>query len=386
MGKWLFRAAILIALVLVLAPQWRSIPAMGDRRIRALDDTNGAELLVGVSWPFALLADGMADGLELARDRINEEGLPDGTKLRLIERDDGDDWETARKIALEFAADPKMSAVVGYDDDSVAIRASPIFEAAKLLHICVNTNSPAMTQHNYKYILRTVQSTDKIARFLAKSMPVGRFAMVWQDDAYGKDLTYEYRVTQDARGARMVYQWPYPPGGGDFRLPVNQLKSVDVDVILFWGNDEDAVAFMRKARGVGVRAPILVATDLTNHIMENAGDAIDGTYFLTLYDSSSTSPENVDFIRRFRERFGRAPDTAAAQGYDALLLLASVVRATKSLNPLDLSFALRFMTEWRGANGTYVFSEEGELRDKPLRLTSVRVATPNGPPTLALFP
>jgi branched-chain amino acid transport system substrate-binding protein len=362
---------VLAVLGYFLAPQFRSLNRMGERRFAALERPR-AEFLVGVSWPFSVRQDGMEDGLRLAQDEINSGRLTGGPPIRLVIRDDRDSWSAARKIALEFADTPEMSAVVGYNEDSIGIRASPIFEASRLLHLCVNANSPAMTAHDYKYIIRTVQSTNKIARFLAEStVSEGReekFAMVWEEDAYGQDLAYQYRIAQDALGGLSVYQWPYPTEHTDFRIPVNELRSVTADVILISGHDAEVADFLRKAQVVALTTPILVASDLTAQLINAAGPAVAKARFLQLYDRSARTPKNQKFVAAFRARYGKDPDTSAAQGYDALLLLAEAVRVTGSLNPLDLAFAIRFMPTWEGANGQYQFDSRGELRDKKLLL------------------
>jgi branched-chain amino acid transport system substrate-binding protein len=363
--------AVLAVLGYFMAPQFRSLTRMGERRFAALE-RRPSEFLVGVSWPFSVRRDGMEDGLRLAQDEINAGRLTGGPPIRLVMRDDRDDWSVARKIAMEFADTPEMSAVVGYNEDSIGIRASPIFEASRLLHLCVNANAPAMTTHDYKYIIRTVQSTNQIARFLAEATAsVGReekFAMVWEEDAYGQALAYQYRIAQDALGGLSVYQWPYPTQHTDFRMPVNQLRSVTADVILISGHDAEVADFLRKAQVVSLTTPILVASDLTAQLIELAGPAIARARFLQLYDPSSPTAKNRKFVRAFRARYGKDPDTSAAQGYDALLLLAEAVRSTGSLNPLDLAFAIRFMPPWEGANGRYQFDSHGELRDKKLFL------------------
>ena len=98
--------------------------------------------------------------------------------------------------------------------------------------------------------------------------------------------------------------------------------------------------------------------------------------YFDFYDPDSSSPENQAFVRRFRARYGRDPDTWAAQGYDALRILAKAVQATGSANPLDLSYAIRFMDPWEGANGRYKFDSTGELEEKPLFLKVFRNGTP----------
>ncbi|MEO0035158.1 MAG: hypothetical protein RLZZ501_1181 [Pseudomonadota bacterium] len=379
---WLIRAGVLVALLLALAPQWRSLESMGQRRAALLNDKSD-EVLVGVSWPFRSSGQGLANGLELARDRINADNLASGPKVRLDLRDDNDDWRLGHDIALDFAATPEMAAVIGYDDESVAVRASQIFERTGLLHILININNQAITRHDAKYVIRTVQTTDEIARYLARfpaDKPAGkRYALVWRDDAYGRDLLYQYLIEQESHDGRLVYQWPFPPGTQDFREAANRLTLIEADVILFWGNDSEIVRFLRKRREVGVTTPVVVASDLSSAILAEGGEALEGVTFLSLYNRADPAPENQDFVARYQARFGRPPDTAAAQGYDALMMLAAAARDTHSLNPLDLSYHLRFRPPWRGANGFYSFDETGDLNDKPLHAVVGRAGSDGAP-------
>ena len=90
--------------------------------------------------------------------------------------------------------------------------------------------------------------------------------------------------------------------------------------------------------------------------------------YFEMYNVDSESPENKSFISQFRARYGRSPDTWAAQGYDALHILAKAIKFTGSRNPLDLSYAIRYMDAWEGVNGRYKFDASGELENKPIFL------------------
>lgn len=372
MKKLLFWAVLLGAVVFLLSPQWQSLQKMGERRFAYLEKQQ-RELVVGISWPIASQKDGMVDGLELARDELNAQKVRGRPPIRLVIRDDKDDWNTARNVALEFANTPEMSAVIGYYEDSVAIRASQVLEASRVLHFVVNANNRAMTTHGYRYIVRTVQATDQISRFLAVSSPLGRsaqkYAMVWEGDAYGQDIAYQYRIAQDALGSQLVYQSPYPTGRPDFRMAVNQLKGIKADVIMFSsGNDANTAAFLRKARGVGITTPILVACDRSKDFDDIPEPALRNTTFIRLYNVAAATPQNRKFVAEFQARYGRNPDTSAAQGYDALHILAEAARVSGTLNPLDLAYTVRYRPVWVGANGEYRFDGEGELKEKPLFL------------------
>lgn len=338
---------------------------------------------MGVCWPFSVNQDGMADGLRLAQEEINAGGPAGIPPIRLVLRDPGFDWQKGKRIAIEFSDTPEMSAVLGYYDDSQAIKASMMYESSRLLHIIVGANNTAMTTFGFNYIVRTIISSDKIARALARlSYDRGRrrFALIWEEDAYGEDLAYQYRVAVDALDAQLVYQWSYPLERADFRMPVNELRAIDADIIFFAGLEPWAGDFLRVARGVGLKTPILGAFSDTPGMRESAGAALEGAFNYVEYNMDSPSPENQAFVRKFRTRFGKDPDTWAAQGYDALRILANAIRSTGSRNSLDLAYAIRFMDPWEGANGRYKFDSRGEMEEKPIFVNVFK----NGKPEVIL--
>jgi branched-chain amino acid transport system substrate-binding protein len=371
-------ALLSAGLAYVLAPQWRSLDSMGERRLAALNHLP-QEVLVGVCWPFSMNHDGMADGLRLAQEEINTGGLAGGIPVRLVVRDDAFDWSKIKDIAVEFASNPRMSAVLGYYDDSAAIKASTIYEPSKMLNLIVGANATSMTARGFNYVVRTTLSSEKIARSLAR-MLVGRgykkYALIWEEDAYGEDLAYQFNVSLNSYDTRMVYEWSYARERADFRLAVNELKGVDADVVFFAGLEPWAGDFLREARRVGLKTDIVGAFSDTPEMREHAGRGLEGSMYFEMYDPSSPTPENQAFVRKFRERFRRDPDTWAAQGYDALHLLARAVRSSGSANPLDLAYALRFMSPWEGANGRYHFDDRGEMDDKPIYLNMFRNGVP----------
>lgn len=370
MKKLFFFVIIIGLLFLGISHQRWSFESLGQQRFDELKKP-AKEVVVGVCWPFAANKDGMANGLQLALEEINSGNLAGDYRINLVMRDDNFNEQKARDIALEFARTPEMSAVIGYYDDTPAVKASAIFESSRLLHLISGANNTAMTSHGFQYIVRTILSSDKIAKSLAKmTMNRGykKIALIWEEDAYGEDLAYQYRVNLDESNSKVVYTWSYSRERADFRQPINDLKAIDADVIFFSGIEPWAGDFLRIARRVGLKTPIIGAFSDTPLMRERAGQGLNGAMSFDFYDINNPSPENQAFVRNFRIRFDKDPDTWAAQGYDSLHILAKAIKFTGSRNPLDLSYAIRYMDPWEGANGQYKFNSAGNLQDKPIFL------------------
>ncbi len=378
MKKLLFSMAVIGVLVFSGLLLTKSFDRMGELRFEALGQP-AKEILVGVCWPFSVHHDGMADGLQLAMEEISAQHLAGSHTIRLVLRDDEYDEQKAKRIAVEFADTPEMSAVIGYYYSTFAVKASAIFESSRLLHIITGANNTAMTSHGFQYIVRTTLSSDNIAKSLARmSTERGykKIALIWEEDAYGEDLAYQYRANLDSSESKLVYLWSYSPERADFRLPANELKGIDADVIFFSGLEPWAGDFLREAHQVGLTTPVVGAFIDTPEMRERAGQGLEGSMFFDIYNMDSSSPENQAFVHAFRTRFGRNPDTGAAQGYDALHLLAKAIKITGSRNPLDLSYAIRYMDPWKGANGRYKFTGSGNLENKPIFLKQYQDGEP----------
>lgn len=358
----------LLLLAVLLKPQFSSLQDMGRRRFVELAKPE-SEVLVGVCWPFSVNRDGMADGLALAQEEINAGHLAGNYRIRLVMRDDAYDERKGKRIAMEFADTPNMSAVIGYYDDAAGIDASPIFEASRLFHLIVGANSKQMTSYGFSYIARTVLSSDKIASQLAKfTIDKGyrRIAIIMEEDAFGEDLAYQYQSSLDQYDVEPVYIVSYTRELTDFTSTVNELKDVDADLIFFAGLEGAAIPFINKLRRIGLETPILGAFGDTPEMQAEVGDRLDKAMYFDFYNPESPAPENAAFVRKFYRRYGRMPETWAAQGYDALHILARALRSTGSRNPLDLSYAVRYMDEWQGASGRYKFDRSGNLEEKPI--------------------
>jgi branched-chain amino acid transport system substrate-binding protein len=232
-----------------------------------------------------------------------------------------------------------------------------------------------MTSHGFRYLVRTVLSGELIGRKLAQlclARGYRNFAVIAEDGPFGEDLAYQFGTELDAMNAHVVYQSSYVRSGVDFRETVNDLKATDADVIIFAGLEAGAGAFLRAARGMGLKTPVVGSFSDTPELRRIAGPALEGAMFYEIYDVDSPTPENRAFVAKYGKRFGADPEPYAAQGYDALRILAKAIETTGSVNPLDLSFGIRFMERWEGANGPYKFDARGELEDKQIYLKMIR--------------
>ncbi|MCH7634828.1 MAG: ABC transporter substrate-binding protein [Proteobacteria bacterium] len=104
--------------------------------------------------------------------------------------------------------------------------------------------------------------------------------------------------------------------------------------------------------------------------MEIAGRDASGVVFVAAFYPQSQNPMIVDFVSRFRAAFGEAPDLFAAQGYDAAVILRTLIDRAGQISREQLRRDLLVVKGFHGVSGLTAFDESGGTR-KELRLLTV---------------
>ncbi len=96
------------------------------------------------------------------------------------------------------------------------------------------------------------------------------------------------------------------------------------------------------------------------------GEAAEGVILTqSVFEPDSEHAHVQKFVTAYRERYGEDPDLFAAEGYDAMKILAVALEARHSL-PGDLPRGLRDeVKEFPGVTGSIQFDEGGDVRKFP---------------------
>ncbi|MEL7225692.1 MAG: ABC transporter substrate-binding protein, partial [Cyanobacteria bacterium J06576_12] len=141
--------------------------------------------------------DTSAIGLEIlrgaaqAQDDINRGGGVDGTPVRLVLVDDGNDPEMAKTLASNLIEDPSILGVVGHYSSDVTLATAPIYEQGEL--VTVTPVSTAVDLSGISpYLYRTVPTDSFAAAALAAYM------LYYRED---RQVTVFFDSTSDLSGS-----------------------------------------------------------------------------------------------------------------------------------------------------------------------------------------
>jgi branched-chain amino acid transport system substrate-binding protein len=127
---------------------------------------------------------------------------------------------------------------------------------------------------------------------------------------------------------------------------------------------------MVQARQLGLNVPFIGGNGMNSvKVFDLAKDKSDGLYVGSPWSASSSSAENVKFIKVYNDKYKAMPDQFAAQAYDALHITTLALKQVKLSGNLEADrSALRDAlpnVKWTGATGAFQFRRANDRAGKP---------------------
>lgn len=322
------------------------------------------DIVIGVAWPFSVQDDLFKEGVELAADEINARGGINGRKVRLIQKDDEQTVTGGMTVAQSFTEVPNLTAVIGHSVSFISTAAANIYENAGIVMLSPSATAPSLTQKGYKYVFRNIPSDDEIARQLAlyaARQGHRRMVIYYYDDSYGIGLANSFEDHARKAGIEIVDRFSYYADARDLNRLSEKWKALDFDGIFVAHYMPDGANFIADVAQAGISVPFFAGDAMdTPELWEVAGKAAEGTVVGTIFNAQDPREEVRSFINNFNAKYGKMPTPYAAQGYDAVNLLALAVKEAESSSPAAVAEKLRTFKSRPGVAGFHTFAENGD--------------------------
>ena len=314
-------------------------------------------------------------GAILAFEEANAAGGVLGRPVELLTEDNQSRPGESATIAKKFASRDKVIAVLGGNPSSNSLEAAPILQNARIPMIAISSTNPRVTEIG-SYIFR-VCFIDPfqgavLAKFAHDSLHASRAGILTSvDNAYSVGLSKVFREKFTAAGGAVVAEQKHSEGDKDFRAQLTALKAAGVDCILHSGNYTEGALICIQARQLGLDVPVFGGDAWeAPQLIEIGGAAVEGTYYSTHGSPESTAPEVVNFVKKFRARWGgETPDSIAALGYDAARLLFDALRRAGTTDGPKLRDALAATKDLPGVTGRITIDKDRNASKSAVILT-----------------
>ena len=300
----------------------------------ALAQLAGEPVVMGVSGPLtgpaAQYGAQWRKGFDLAVEQINDSGGIDGRPLEYIFEDSQNDPRQSVAIAQKFVADPKIVVELGDFSSTSSMAASAIYQRGGLVQFGFTNSHPDFTKGgDYMWTPSISQAEEQplLADYAVGELGFKRIGILHLNTDWGTTAKNLFVEAAEQRGAEVVAEEGYLPDEKDFRSTLVRVRSAEPDAIVLESYYPDGAQIVRQMRTLGIDLPIAsVGSVYSPKFLELGGDAVNGVHTTSSFFPSSPRPEVQTFVSAFKEKYGEEPDAFAAFAYDAVTMLATVMR------------------------------------------------------------
>lgn len=313
----------------------------------------------------------MQAGINLAVEKINNEGGVQGKPIQLVTYDTNSNQEIGKSRAVQLITQDCVIGIVGIYDSDVALGVKDILNQYNIPGIFVDTYNDQITASLYPEVFRIAPSMTMFAQLAANWLSAlgdyngdgELFAVIVSEDApYGKMQTEQtVHWLDEAAIAHNELYVDLPTT--DFSSVIARIVDMDTtpDVIFIRIPGESSLILQKQLQenGIGPLKMTLIETGQSAlndakfwQTMEAEGVF---TVALRIGPWANTVPEEGKlFAAQYQQYYTQWPTNAAFGGYDSVRLLADAAQRSATLQGSDMVVALE-ETRITLAAGTYTF-------------------------------
>ncbi len=270
------------------------------------------------------------EGIVLAIEEANRARPPGQLPFELVEREGVAQWGGAANVASDLA-DDKVLGFLGTIDGAEAHVALRVTLKTEVVMINTSDPDPSLTETMIPWLIRVFPDQRveeaRLAELIVRRFGCRRIAILREGDRYGRLGVHSFMAFARRLGAPAVQELLFAPGKTDIHHQIAAIKDAQPDAIFFIGEPDDIGRFARQFRQAGIRARFFGTNLLMDdRFLQNAGDAADGMMITYFFDPTRQDPIWVDFVARFRGRWGHEPDAYAAYAYDGAQIMINAVQ------------------------------------------------------------
>lgn len=314
------------------------------------------------------------NGAQLAVEEINTKGGVGGRSLELVVRDDLGTPEGAQ-AADRALIEAGVVAIVGHMTSAPAVAAVPIVDEAGVVLISPTAATWQLTSlddHFFRVSSDSVKGGVALAVYVSEDRGLSRLSAIYDTDnaAFTETYVSVFEDTFTSLGGQIVDSVPFSSADEpDLSSVLVVLEAGNPEGLLIVASAAETALIAQTTRRVGWEVPLFgTGWAQTETLIRAGGRAVEGLELERLFDPNSQSPAFQDFRVRYEERYGNTPIFAAAQAYEAMMLMVIVLEGTGG-EAEGLREALIAVRSFDGLTGTIIMDEFGDARRAHYLLT-----------------
>jgi len=312
------------------------------------------------------------EGLELAKDEINNSGGINGKKLLVIYEDDQANPTMATNAMWKLVNENKVPIVFGSWASSCVLAMAPIAEKTHTV-IMAEAISPKIRDAG-DYVFRIQPDAryylKKLVPFVYNELGIRKIAILYVNNDFGVDQANVFKKKFEKLGGQVLLMEGFEQGATDFKTELLKIKKEKPEAVFCPAYTEIAI-ILKQAREMGLKQRFIASVPFENpEILKTAGEAAEGVVYPHHFDPDSNNPLVQEFQKKYIARYGRKAEGFAALAYDGIRIIAHVLRKCES-NSECIKNELYKVKDFPGVTGPTTFDDHGDVV-KPIIIKTVR--------------
>jgi len=324
----------------------------------------GIEPMTGGSATFGT---GSKNGVVMAVEEFNAAGgaTVDGVKttINYINEDDTGSPEVGASAAHKLIDQDKVIGIIGADMSKVTLAIAPIAQAAgvpEITHMSTNEKVTLVGDYIFRACFIDPFQGTVMANYAYNTLKVKTAAVLYDNgNDYNKGLAEYFKAGFEKNGGKVVAFEAFTDEDKtvDYKAQLTKIKAAKPE-FLYLPNYYAATALqLKQARGMGLNVPAGGGDgDDSPDLVKIGGAAVESFVFSTGFSKDDLNPKVQAFVSAYTTKYGAAPDSNAALGYDAAGLFLDAFKTAGSIKGSDIRDAMK-NTTFSGISGSYKFDE-----------------------------
>jgi branched-chain amino acid transport system substrate-binding protein len=316
-------------------------------------------------------------GSELALQEWNEKGGVNGQQIEWIVGDSRCDAQEARNQATKVIEQDKVGFIIGEVCSSASIPVSEVANAKNVLQISLTSTNPAVTvdeEGNHKpYTFRACFldpfQGDVLATYAYTDKGLKTAGILYdQGNDYVRGLAEYIKGAYEKLGGTVKVYEAYNKDDADFSVLLSKVQDANVDVLFLPDYYNKVSLIGTQARERGITAVMMGGDGWDSPELDLK--ALDGGFFSNHYSPADPRPVVQDFIKKYTEKYGAAPDALAVLAYDAANILMTAIQDAKTADPSVVKDAM-LKVKVEGVSGEITMDQFGN----PVKAAAITAVT-----------
>jgi len=338
-------------------------------------------LKVGVLVPMtgATAGDGarLLKAHELAAKQINEAGGIaglGGAKVELVVADTQSKPEVGRSEAERLISRAGASVLLGAWASAVTIPSMQVAERYRTPFIVTSAVTDSITEQKLQFVFRVSPKgswaakdvIDFIGFLRQKGQKIDKVALAYEDGPFGQTVSKGYKGGLPEKGIAIVAEETFRTGSPDLSTQAAKLKASGADLVLIVCYVDDESVLLRALAAQQYKPMVLgYGGGHVHPTLLKLGPLVEGAFGIVEWMEDVKKPASETFVKTYKEAYGEAPLSNAAQAYASTWAAAFAADAARSREPLAIRDALRKLKLSNGPasllpNDALAFDENGQ--------------------------